>query len=115
MAEVKYIPHLYSGKTKEDIDVDFDRAWLYHQKLNPHHWQYWVLIKDRGGSQAMRMPEKYVKEMICDWWGAGMALGKKGKTKDWYEDNKEQMILHPETREYVEKAVQNSLTPYLLP
>jgi hypothetical protein len=33
------------GKTgKPQGDPDFDRAWLHHQHLGPHHWQYWLVI-----------------------------------------------------------------------
>jgi hypothetical protein len=30
-----------------DRKAAFDRAWLHHQKRNPHHWQYWLLVPDR--------------------------------------------------------------------
>lgn len=99
----------------DDGKKAFDLAWLHHQKLNPHHWQYWLLPRDDGSMQPLEIPEKYVKEMICDWWGASMAYGNKGRNRDWYEANKDNMALHPETREYVERAIRNSETPYLLP
>jgi hypothetical protein len=35
-----------AGPFKEQVDADFDRAWLHHQKRNRHHWQYWVLMED---------------------------------------------------------------------
>lgn len=115
LSEVKYIPHLYSGKTKEDIENDFDVAWLLHQNRNPHHWQFWVLQEDSGKEIILQMPEKYVKEMICDWWGASVATGNGGNSKDWYMKNKDNTKLHPETRSYFEKAIRNSPIPYRLP
>jgi hypothetical protein len=114
-SEVKYTQHLYSGKTKEDIAYDFDVAWLKHQNRNPHHWQYWVRMNDDGEVVPMQMPQKYVKEMLCDWWGASVATGNGGRSKDWYEQNKAHTLLHEETRSYFERAVKNSTEPYLLP
>lgn len=111
----EYIPHQYDGKVKSDIECEFNIAWLKHQNRNPHHWQYWVLQEDSGKEIVLPMPEKYVKEMICDWWGASVATGNGGNSKDWYEQNKKHTKLHPETREYFERAVKNSPTPYLLP
>ena len=77
--------------------LDFKYAWLSHQR-NKHHWQAWVSIGDEGNLQPMRMPEKYVREMISDWIGAGKAQRKDNSPFDWWEKNKEKMILHPETR-----------------
>jgi len=102
-------------KTKKDIQHDFDVAWLKHIHRNPHHWQYWILLEDSGGEIAMEMPEKYVKEMLCDWWGASVATGNGGNSKDWYEKVKKDTKMADSTQKYFEKAVQNSTTPYLLP
>ena len=93
-------------------DTDFDKSWLYHQKLNPHHWQYWVLPEDDGGTKIIKIPDKYAREMLCDWWGASITLGFKGQNKDWYEANKGHIQLHPETRAFVEKNVRNIIKPY---
>ncbi|MEW6726891.1 MAG: DUF5662 family protein [Bacillota bacterium] len=47
------------------------------------------------------MPDRYRKEMLADWHGAGKAQGKPD-TKAWYLANKDKMLLHPETRDWVE-------------
>jgi hypothetical protein len=83
-------------------DEKFDFAWLKHQNRNKHHWQWWVLPKDDGTILAMRMKRKYIVEMVCDWRGAGKAQGFGDNTKSWYEENKDKMTLHPETRSQVE-------------
>lgn len=97
------------------VDDRFNYAWLHHQNRNPHHWQYWVMQKDSGETFPMAMPEKYVKEMLCDWWGASVATGNEGRVKGWYEMVKEHTELHPDTRRYFEQAVKNSPVPYVLP
>ena len=86
-------------------DMAFDFAWLLHQKRNRHHWQWWILPEDNGGTKVMPMETVYVKEMVCDWTGAGLAQGHGRDVKPWYEKNKEKMRLHPDTREVVEVLV----------
>jgi len=81
---------------------DFDMAWLRHQHRNPHHWQYWVLRMDNGSTVAQPMPRKYVFEMLCDWIGAGRAITGKYEVKEWWQKNRDKMVLHPETRKMVQ-------------
>lgn len=52
----------------------------------------------------LEMPLVDAKEMVADWRGAGMALGKP-KTWEWYEANKRHIFLHPNTRAWVEKEL----------
>lgn len=85
-----------------EVNARFDKAWLHHQKLGgKHHWQYWVLVQDNGPMKAIEIPEKYRLEMIADWRGAGLALGKPDAWA-WYLANKDKMTLHSTTRELVE-------------
>jgi hypothetical protein len=88
-------------------DADFDAAWNHHQKVNPHHWQYWVLIRDNDEPKLLplRMPEKYVREMVADWCGAGRAQGHGDDIREWYAMNKDKMFLHDETRALVEALI----------
>lgn len=81
---------------------DFDRAWLFHQKRNPHHWQYWVLIKDNEPSLCIEMPRSYALEMIADWMGAGRAITGKWEVKEWYAKNREKIKLHDNTEDRVD-------------
>lgn len=53
---------------------------------------------------ALPMPDKYRREMLADWRGAGMAQGKPDTTA-WYKENRDKIILHPETREWVEEEL----------
>lgn len=90
-------------KRPETVDDDsFDYAWLLHQKRNKHHWQFWVLPLDDGGSRCLPIPEKYAREMIADWTGAGMAIQGRKDWRPWYEKNKQVIQLHPTTRSWVE-------------
>lgn len=53
------------------------------------------------------MPERYRREMLADWWGAGraqMGMTHEGwfTVRNWYKRNAGKMHLHPETRQWVE-------------
>ena len=80
----------------------FNVAWLLHQRRNPHHWQYWYLIQDNDPNLPLPMPEKYTREMVADWAGAGRAITGKWEALAWYEKNRDKILLHPDTRSLVE-------------
>lgn len=85
----------------------FNVAWLLHQRRNPHHWQYWYLIQDNDPSYSLPMPEKYAREMVADWAGAGRAITGKWEVGEWYEKNKGKILLHSATRIFVESLIQD--------
>lgn len=98
-----YDEWFYGDKEKVDILDDFNRAWLNHIHRNPHHWQHWILINDDDGVNApIKMDEKYAIEMICDWWSFSWANDNLYGIFDWYKKHYNLMILHPETRKFVE-------------
>lgn len=80
-------------------------AWLLHQHRNPHHWQHWIIRQDRGKVKVLPMPDEFVREMVADWIGAGIAQGHGNDVLPWYEKNKGLMTLHPETRLKVESLL----------
>lgn len=88
--------------TQEEIDREFDYAWLHHIHNNPHHWQYWLLHEDDGGFKPLEMPINYVYEMVADWWSFSWAKNKREEIFSWYEEHKDKMVLHPATRALVE-------------
>ena len=67
---------------------EFKRAWLHHQR-QPHHWQAWLSIGDGGGLEPLAIPQKYVLEMVAD----------------WYEKQKDKMILEEGTRRRIEQDI----------
>lgn len=86
-------------------EIDFQCAWRKHFSRNPHHWEYWVIPRGQGKMQAIEMPERFLREMLCDWWGASMAMGQNAAISQWYEKQKDDMVLHPKTRAKVEKYI----------
>lgn len=93
------------GQTKAGVRKAFDRAWLHHQHWNPHHWQHWVLHEDSGATKILEMPVKDAIEMYCDWEGAGLAITGKKDVASWYEKNQGKMLLHSNTRAFVESLI----------
>lgn len=93
------------GSKQYKEGLEFAQAWNTHQKRNKHHWQRWLITWDRGTTEALPIPYKYIMEMIADWMGAGRAITGKWESQEWYLKNKETIILHPETRLVVERIL----------
>lgn len=68
----KYYTGDRSPIDNEKDEKGYSYAWLHHRGRNPHHWEYWIDNLSAGG-EPLKIPIKYVKEMICDWIGAGKA------------------------------------------
>lgn len=99
-----YGPWPYDARPDWLVDA-FDRAWLHHQHLGPHHWQHWLLREDSGVVKCLEMPDRYRREMLADWIGAGMAITGKDNTRDWYMNNCKKIQLHSATRLWVEQML----------
>lgn len=92
----------------------FAMAWAHHQNVNKHHWEYWIPRTGhaRGGypaNEPMPMPERYVREMVADWFGAARAYeGKWPVSREewgWFCKNFDGLRLHPETRALVNSVL----------
>lgn len=104
----KFTPFEWRGYVETFYDVNgtkryvptsaFDHAWNHHQKVGKHHWQYWVMITDNGQLKPLDMPEKYIREMIADWWGAGRTITGKWDAITWYRKNEAKMMFSDLTR-----------------
>jgi len=81
---------------------EFDFAWLLHQKRNKHHWQWWILREDDGGTKVFQMDLESVEEMVCDWIGAGRAINGKNDCVEWYRANRHKMQLNPRDVTYLD-------------
>jgi hypothetical protein len=71
-------------------------AFKMHYKRNKHHWQYWVT--DWKRRTAQEMPEKYVREMVADWMGAGRAYAGTWDISHWFNRHFHEAILDFDTR-----------------
>ena len=96
-----YARYFYDKRGEGD-ELAFNRGWLLHQNRNDHHWEFWLLIYDRGATEALEMSDAAVREMVADWAGAGRAITGKWQPGTWYLKNKDKMNLHPSARARVE-------------
>ena len=100
-----YARFFYGGARTALAMWEFKAAWLKHQHRNPHHWQHWVLREDSGEVKVLDMPDKYRREMLADWRGAGRAIHGKDETASWYEKTKSGRMLYPDTLVWVEREL----------
>jgi len=89
-----------SSKLPEIAKHRYKRAWLHHIHHNPHHWEHWII--PGKPNTILPIPDKYRKEMLADWIGAGKAQSGTDNTQEWYMANRHKIILHPKTRKWVE-------------
>lgn len=75
LSQYKY----YSGRRSpiglERLEKGYSPAFLHH-KRNKHHLEYWLDFDDNGYA-CIRMPYKYIVEMICDMLAATKVYMKK--------------------------------------
>jgi len=95
---IKFFSGDYAYKYFE-VESNFNIAWLYHQRRNKHHWDYWV----NSDGKSIQMPEKYIKQMVVDWNAMGRKFGDTGKS--FYQKNQYRMKLHHETRNTLDKLL----------
>ena len=101
-----YCEYFYGESRTQEVEDNFDYAWLHHQHNNPHHWQHWLLREDDGGTKALEMDYIYVIEMICDHWAFSWVKGDLFEIFNWYDQNKSKMILHPNTQSLYEDILE---------
>ena len=99
--------------TNQQVTYDFKRAWLHHQNVNPHHWQYWFLLNEFGcPEKALEMPREYMLEMVADWRGVSRVKHKNHtdeeitqEVRDFYINTLKYRKLHENTQKEVERML----------
>ena len=105
-----YDAYFYGNDKSSEIETAFEQAFLHHIHSNPHHWQYWVLIKDdpeNGNTEivGMPIPYNYIIEMICDWWSFSWSNGNLNSIFVWYDSHKDTILMEEETRKTLESIL----------
>ena len=78
----------------------FEEAWEHHYKNNAHHPEHW--ISEDG--EPLSMPDIYVIEMVLDW--CAMSLKFHTYPIDYYENNKDEILIHPTSRNLTESLLE---------
>lgn len=70
LESIKYYTGTSSPINECKKDKGYSLAWQHHKGHNSHHYEYWIDRLDTGG-EPIKMPKDDLKELICDWIGAG--------------------------------------------
>lgn len=79
----------------------YSLAWQHHKGRNPHHYEYWTDNYD-SGTTFIKMPYKYVLELVADYLAAGKTYNGKNFTVkqeiDWWNGCKDGKAINNETK-----------------
>lgn len=67
---VKYYKGTSSPIPECKKDKGYSLAWQHHKGRNPHHYEYWTDNYD-SGTTTIKIPYKYVLELVADYLAAG--------------------------------------------
>lgn len=85
ITELKESVKYYTGKRSPLAIVKeekgYSEAWLHHKGHNKHHYQYWFDYE--APNSTPMMPYKYIVELICDSFAAGIVYQGKDWTKEY--------------------------------
>ena len=100
-----------SPNDQERETIGYSTAWMHHKGRNKHHLEYWIDYAPNGdhAMAGMRMPNRYVAEMVCDRIAASKNYKGTSYTDaaawEYYERSRDHYILHPETRKQLETCL----------
>jgi len=96
----RYFQGTSSPISAEKTKLGYSYAWQNHHNKNKHHWEYWT-DWEKGQVYGVKIPFKYVLEMVADYIGAGKIYGGKGWTQhtplQYHLKTRDHRIYHKET------------------
>ena len=109
----KYYQGTRSPNNAEREETGCSTAWLHHKGRNKHHYEYWIDYGLHGEKTliGMKMPVKYVVEMVMDRIAASKIYMSDSYTDakplEYYEKGAALMenVLHKDTRKLLEKLL----------
>lgn len=109
----RYYQGTRSPNNAEREDIGYSSAWLHHKGRNKHHYEYWIdySLDKTEGLIGMKMPKKYVVEMVMDRIAACKIYMKEkytdSKPLEYYKQGTALLedTIHPETKELLEKLL----------
>lgn len=69
LAGAKYYQGNRSPNNAEREAKGASNAWMHHQGRNKHHYEYWIdyaIDAPKGVRKPVKMPRRYLVEMVCD-------------------------------------------------
>ena len=106
----RYYQGFQSPNNAEREAKGYSSAWLHHKGRNKHHYEYWIdySLKPRRCMAGMKMPLRYVNEMIMDRIAASRVYKGKdytdGSAWEYYQREQPYLtgVMHPRTKEMLE-------------
>lgn len=90
-----------SPQVKERVVLGYSAAWLHHKGRNKHHFEYWRDVDKSGKNAPVKMPARYLGEMICDRVAACRIYLKNDYTPrsalEYFERRTDVAYMHPDT------------------
>lgn len=93
--------------------IGYSPSWQHHYHVNKHHWQFWLDMEDWPDRVIpVKMPYKYVVEMLCDMAGASKAYNPKNWEPKmlwdyWEQKCKGKRLMHKDSEYLIEKLLWN--------
>ena len=91
------------------LNRGYSSAWLHHKGRNKHHFEYWTedsIRKPGHPIEGMRMPRRYVAEMLMDRIAASKVYNGENYTDhdplEYFLSRKAHYMLHPKTEREIE-------------
>lgn len=108
---MKYFQGDHSPNSEERKKLGYSTAWLHHSGRNKHHFEYWVdHDPDKDSFVPIKMPIRYVKEMLCDRIAATKVYMKKNYIPqgvlNYHIGHRDGLVMHPQTRVLLESWIQ---------
>ena len=86
----------------------YSLAWQHHKGRNKHHYEYWTDNYD-SGTTCIKMPYKYVLELVADYLAAGRTYRGKDFTfvdeYEWWMKCKDYRKIHEDTKQLITKML----------
>ena len=83
----------------------YSLAWQHHKGHNPHHYEYGIDNIDNGGT-PIKMPYKYVLELVADYLAAGKTYQKENFTfkseYEWWKSQRQLRNMHEDTKMFLD-------------
>lgn len=111
---MKYYQGNRSPNNAEREKLGYSTSWMHHKGRNKHHYEYWndyALPGSKRVIRAVRMPDKYVVEMLMDRIAASKVYNKEHYQDSdplrYYQNGLKNTpeLLHPETRRLLERLL----------
>ena len=99
----KFLPSEWGPYVEYFYGEDVEKNWLTIDAFN--HWQYWILREDSGLTFPLWIEERYWKEMVADWAGAGRAITGKWDVCDWYLKNEHKILIEYGTKSNIYSCI----------